>query len=404
MSKKKLIAIIVPCVIASIAIIVTIIYLPTLTREDIRKPEQVAVSAYDFADQLFNPELTDMQRENLWEDYEGKQVRWISELKDAALEKGRLVVTFLNPLDSKRTEVVAVFDESQESSLLEFEQGDLVIYVGVLASFEKDEIHLRHCTIVSFALIHLWWNGDIETRNKRILVGDEVLCLGPGTHDDATLYHAPNIAAINIETGELLWEGNRTRSVLVGIDSRYIYACSWDLRLYDSYSWFVQSNIEALDKVSGQIAWTARLPTESIYCPDYYSEHEFHELPLSDCLHSKVVGGSVKTEITNHAESGLILLMNKLPLYELAYGYEGVIYKSGSASYGGIFGVGREALQAINPETGGILWIATFGYKGMIDFSIVNGMLYVSTDKGVGAFRLSNLTDLQNPNSSETGI
>jgi len=30
----------------------------------------------------------------------------------------------------------------------------------------------------------------------------------------------------------------------------------------------------------------------------------------------------------------------------------------------------------------------TFGETGMTDFSIVDGILYVSTDKGVGAFEL----------------
>jgi len=30
----------------------------------------------------------------------------------------------------------------------------------------------------------------------------------------------------------------------------------------------------------------------------------------------------------------------------------------------------------------------TFGQTGMTDFSIVDGILYVSTDKGAGAFQL----------------
>ncbi|GAI67697.1 unnamed protein product, partial [marine sediment metagenome] len=56
-----------------------------------------------------------------------------------------------------RTEVMAVFDESQRSSLLELNEGDMVIYTGILASFRETEISLTDCTVVSLPIVPLWW-------------------------------------------------------------------------------------------------------------------------------------------------------------------------------------------------------------------------------------------------------
>ncbi len=81
------------------------------------------------------------------------------------------------------------------------------------------------------------------------------------------------------------------------------------------------------------------------------------------------------------------LPIDKPLLSELAYEYQGVIYKSACAVYGGV-GIECSALQALDRQTGQVLWMMTFQERGMIDFSIVDGILYVSTDKGVGAFRL----------------
>jgi hypothetical protein len=100
------------------------------------------------------------------------------------------------------------------------------------------------------------------------------------------------------------------------------------------------------------------------------------------------LGESVKEEMTNKGEPGLPFLIDKPLLSELNYEHQGVIYESGSSSYGGVLVEGRRALQAIDQETGGVLWTAIFGYAGMTDFSIVDGILYVSTDEGVGAFKL----------------
>jgi outer membrane protein assembly factor BamB len=95
----------------------------------------------------------------------------------------------------------------------------------------------------------------------------------------------------------------------------------------------------------------------------------------------------VKEEITNEGEPGLTFLIDRPPLSELTYEHQGVIYKSACAVYGG---VGREcgAFQAIDQETGDVLWMMTFREAGVNDFSIVDGILYVSTDEGVGAFKL----------------
>jgi hypothetical protein len=388
-SKKKLAAIIIPCVIAISVVIVVTTHLLTVPPGHVAELEYVGVSAYDFAKELFAPELTGLQRQDLWKDYEGKQVKWTSELQYVSPEEEGLVAYFLNPSDWARTEVVAVFDESQRSSLLELNEGNLVTYTGVLASFGEAEISLTDCTVVSLPIVPLWWNDDIDTHSKRILVGDEVLYLGPSTYDDATGRLSPKITAINRETGELLWEGEKTESVLVGIDSQYVYA--WYLvkivpMSEPDYPWYwFASNITALDKVSGQIGWYSFL-SEDVHCLSQYDCLP-DEWSQSDFVNCCVLGESVKEEITNKGESGLTFLIDKPPLSELTYEYQGVIYKSACAGYGGV-GTECGALQALDKQTGDFFWMMTFQETGMNDFSIVDGILYVSTNKGVGAFKL----------------
>lgn len=387
-SKKKLVGIIVACVIAISAVIVITTHLLKVPSGGVAELEYVTVSAYDFAKELFNPELTSLQRDDLWKNYGGKQAEWTNELKYVSPEGEGLVAYFLNPLDWERTEVVAFFDESQRSSLLELKEGDLVTYTGVLASFGEAEISLTDCTVVSLPIVPLWWNGNIDTHSKRILVGDEVLYLGPSTYDDATGHLSPKITAINRETGELLWEDEKTESVLVGMDSHYVYA--WHLLRIDpmsepDYPWYwFTSNITALDKVSGQIGWDSFF-SEDVDCLQY--DYLPDEWSLSDFVNCCVLGKSVKEEIINKGEPGLTFLMDKPSLSELTYEHQGVIYKSACAVYGG---VGREcgALQTLDQETGDFFWMMTFQETGVNDFAIVDGILYVSTDKGVGAFRL----------------
>jgi hypothetical protein len=388
-SKKKLVGIIVACVIVISAVIVIATHLLKVPSGGVAEIEYVAVSAYDFAKELFDPELTSLQRENLWKDYEGKLVKWTNELKQVSSERERLVAYFLNPLDWARTEVEAIFDESQMSSLLQLEEGDLVIYTGVLASFRETEISLTDCTVVSLPIVPLWWNDDIDTRSKRILVGDEVLCLGPSTYEDATGRLPPQITAIDRETGELLWEGEKTESVLVGIDSHYVYA--WHpARIVPmskpDYPWYwFASNITALDRVSGQIGWYSYL-SEGVDCLSQYGCLP-DEWSLSDFVNCCILKESVKEEITNESEPGLTFLIDKPPLSQLTYEYQGVIYKSACAVYGGV-GTECGALQVLDQQTGDFFWMMTFRETGMNDFSVVDGILYVSTDEGVGAFKL----------------
>jgi hypothetical protein len=391
-STKKLAAIIIPCVIAISLVIALTTHLLPLPSGHVAEVEYVGASAYDFGKEIFNPQLTDLQRQDLWKNYAGKQVNWTSELEYVSTEEEGLTAHFINPLDFARTEVVAVFDESQKSSLLQLSDGDLVTYTGVLDNYGQAEIRLTDCTVVSQALVPLWWSGNVDTLNKRILVGDDVVCLGPSTYSDATEGTnrvLPKITAINRETGALLWEDGQTESILVGIDSQYVYA--WHpVKIVPmsetDYSWYwYSSDITALDKVSGQIGWDFFL-SEDTHCqsqigclPDEWS--------LSDFVGCCILQGSVKEEITDKGEAGLAFLIDKPPLSELTYEYQGVIYKSACAVYGGV-GAECGALQTIDQQTGDVLWMMTFQQAGMNDFSIGDGILYVSTDKGVGAFKL----------------
>ena len=396
-SKRKLVGIIVACVVVISAVISVTTYLPKVPSGSVAEIEYVALSAHDFAEELFSPALTSSQRDDFWQNCVRKRVQWTNELKDVSSREEGLVACFVNPLDWTRTEVVAVFDEDQEWSPQDLNEGDLVTYTGVLDSFGVAEISLTDCTIVSLPVVPLWWNGDIDPRSKRIMVGDEVLCLGPGTYDVAPEYShlpAPRITAIYRETGVPLWESEKTESILVGIGPHYVY--SWHLGQVvlrsepgDPWYWYA-SDITALNITSGQIGWSSFL-SEDVDCrgkddclPDEWSESDF----VSCCI----LAASVKEEmeeITKEDESDLTFLVDKPFLPELTYEYQGVIYSSTSAVYGGV-GIRCGALQALDKRTGEILWVMTFQERGVIDFSIsiLDGILYVSTDKGVGAFQL----------------
>jgi hypothetical protein len=389
-SKRKLVGIIVACVIAISAVVVVTTHLVKVPSGGVAEIEQVAVSSYDLAKELFKPGLTSLQRDDVWEDYAGKQVKWTNELKSVSTEGGELAAYFLNPTDLARTGVVAVFDESQKLSLLNLNEGDLVTYTGILADFGEAEVKLIDCTVESLPIVRLWWNDDIDTRSKRILVADEVLSLGPGTYDDAAERLSPKVAAIDVETGEPLWESGETGSILAGIDSHYVYA--WHLEQIvpmsePDYPWYwFASDITALNKTSGQIGWHSFL-SEGVDCLEQYGclPDDWSESDFVDCC---ISGRSVKEEITDKGEPGLAFLIDKPPLSELTYEYQGVIYKSACAVYGGV-GTECGALQALDKQTGDLLWMMTFEEKGMKDFSITDdGILYVSTDDGVGAFEL----------------
>jgi outer membrane protein assembly factor BamB len=250
---------------------------------------------------------------------------------------------------------------------------------------------LVDCTIVSLPIVPLWWESGIDTYNKRILVGDEALCLGPSTYDDVTKYRprpAPKIAAIDRETGELLWESEKTESILVGIDSQYVY--SWHPAQLvprsepdEPWYWYA-SDITAINITSGQISWYSYL-AQDVDCrgEDDCLSNEWSQSDFVDCC---VLARSVKEEIPNEDEPDLRFLVGKPLLSELTYEYQEVIYKSACAVYGGV-GIDCSALQALDKQTGEVLWMMTFQERGVTDFSIVDGILYVSTDKGVGAFQ-----------------
>ncbi|UCD22505.1 MAG: zinc ribbon domain-containing protein [Chloroflexota bacterium] len=394
-SKKRLVGIIIACVIVISVVIAVTTQLPKVPSGSVAELDYVADSAYGFAEEFFAPKLTGLQRDDLWENCEGKRVEWTSELTHVSSEKEGSVAYFVNPLNWIRTEIVAVFDEGQDSSLEYLNVGDLVTYTGVLASFGVAEIRLTDCTIVSLSVVPLWWEERIDTQNKRIMVGDEVICLGPSTYDDATKGTnrvLPKITTISRQTGKPLWESEGTESVLVGIDSHYVY--TWHLlgqlvqrsELGDPYYWYA-SNVATLNITSGQILWSSYL-AKDIDCredndclPVEWSESDF-----VDCC---VLGGSVREEIAEEGESGLTFLVDKPLISELTYGDQdqGIIYRTTCAVYGGA-GIECRALQALDKQTGEVLWMMTFQEEGVNDFSIVDGILYVSTDNGVGAFEL----------------
>ena len=381
-----------PCVAAIIVAVLLATHLLPLPSGHVADIEYSAVTAHALGTELLNPQLTDLQRRDLWKDYGGKRVEWTGEIESVSADWAGLAVYFLNPLDFARTDVLAVFDEGQRSSLSELSKGDLITYTGVLADFGQSQIRLTGCTVVAPALARLWWNDDVDSLDKRLVIGEEVVCLGPSTYDDAvvgTNHFLPTIMAIDKETGALLWEYKSTGSVLVGTGSHYVY--TWHPTKIvpmsaPDYPWYwYSSDIVALDEVSGQAGWDFYLSGDTrceaqIGClPEEWSASDF-----VDCC---ILQGAVKDKIADEGGPRLTFLVGKTPLSELTYQHQGVIYKSACAVYGGL-GTACGALQAVDQKTGDVLWMMTFQDIGMTDFSIVDGVLYVSTPDGVGAFEL----------------
>jgi hypothetical protein len=276
MSKNKLAGIVTACMMVIIVVTIVITHPPRNTED----PEQISVSAYNLSEQLFDPQLTTLQRDTLWKQYEGKQVNWTSELQEVVSAEEGVVARFLAPSEFGWSEIRAAFAESQSSNLSQYKRGDLVSYRGTLSNLGEAEISLTDCAVTSPAVATVWWNRDIDGRDKRILVEGGVLCLGSSEYADI----APSVIAIDTEKGGLLWELEDEDSSLVGVDSHYVYVqvpCTIPAAFPEWIKEAMKSctTTEAIDKSSGQIT----------------------------------------SGVTNQTESSLIHLNDRLPLSELTY-------------------------------------------------------------------------------------
>jgi hypothetical protein len=82
--------------------------------------------------------LTNLQRQERFEQYKGKMVRWQGALKKASYIDGELSAVFSHrikpssPLGRRKVTVVVNFAESEKSKLLDAQKGTLVTYEALL--------------------------------------------------------------------------------------------------------------------------------------------------------------------------------------------------------------------------------------------------------------------------------
>ena len=110
------------------------------------KEEYLQISPIELANKVFDENLTDLQREELWKEYKGKRVRWINELENVESTSESIVATFLTEYTSGFSSsskvnymgcyyIVVNFDKAQQSSIEKLFKGDLVTYTGELDTF-----------------------------------------------------------------------------------------------------------------------------------------------------------------------------------------------------------------------------------------------------------------------------
>lgn len=337
------------------------------------KGEYIEFSAYDFARRLFDSRLTELQRQDLWDKYEGRRVRWAAELDEVEpAEDGAMAFFWGGELeDGTQIRISAAFGYNQKSVLLKLKAGDLVIYTGTLGSFSEDvsgKIGLRNCVIISLALSPLWSNEDtFDPHYMQLLIDDKALYIG-----SEAIWRYGEIVALDRETGELLWIKEAKYRELGAIDSRYVY--DWTVKEYHEYfspfvidgcfgpDDFEDLEVRALDKNTGEVMST--WPEKGMFDVSEV-RRKFREKTMA------VAGPEV------------IFLRDK------PSGYEGVIYEFTQPS----FPSSCFSLQAFDPESDSTLWVATFNGKGVRDFIVADGILYISycsSKDGVSAFKLLN--------------
>jgi hypothetical protein len=343
--------------------------------------EYEAISAYDLAERLFDPELTELQRQDLWEQYQGKNVKWISEVRKIEPIADDVKVEFFCGVVWYDVKIKAIFDGTQKPNLLKLEAGDLIVYKGILDSFRKSgelEINLRDCTFVSLAITLLWQAAPpspLICEETRLLVDDKALYLGPGERVYLGL-----IVALDRQTGELLWSF-QSMGMLGAIDAHYVYA--WNVIERGAYwrgaetEYHFELEIYALDKVSGKVS-------------GFWSRKFQIVWPALDEFVEESIRQRLRNETVAKAGSEVIFMSDKPGMSELSYDYEGITYNTGSLQNGH-----RYLLRAIDSKKDSVLWLATFATlkgNGVSDFVVADGILYVLINYGppplVAAYKL----------------
>jgi len=364
--------------------------LPVITPTQPAQPPReryIEVSSFDLIHKLIDPQLTELQRQDLWEQHQGKRVRWINEVEGVEQRGEDIVVVFVSPkgfsiedYEFEHFQIEATFDRGQRPKLLELKEGDLVIYSGILDSFEKagSIIRIKESSIVSPNILKpLWRIGGVGLGigSSRIIVREGIIYLaewfgklGGGSY----FFRNSGLWAVDAKTGKLLWK-DKAEDTVAAIDDRYIYV--WNVTVKETYIEIAFSDLEikVLDKFSGKTVYTQPIK-------GWYRSREAREETIQKLRE--------KTMAMIGPEA--LFFIDKPETGELRQEWGGLVY-----SVMGPEGVNECYLgfRAVDPRKGSVVWTLTKNV-GIFDFAIDNGVLYITNNwgypKGYGlyAFKL----------------
>jgi len=184
------------------------------------------LSAYELAMKLFNQELTDLQRSELWSEYEGRAIQWTSEFVNAYPATEGITATFDVQFEDYplQVRIEVVMDERYKTDLLALSEGDLVTYTGILQDFSKAPRMLvaEGAFVAQPRFVPAWGPRDISAGfglAQFAISGDTLLVLS-----------GASLEAWNPTTGEPIWKIPNLHDLswysetrVIGLDSNNVY-------------------------------------------------------------------------------------------------------------------------------------------------------------------------------------
>jgi hypothetical protein len=357
-------------------------------RTVIGSEEYLDISACELVNKLFDNNLTELQREELWKSYEGGSVRWIGKVEDIKQLQEGIRATFSPGIE-------AVFDKSQMATLLALKKGELCVYSGKLDSFRypyssytsDSKIKLTNGRMIVPEVVSLLWEKEVPIFDKYeldmalpsepcFLVVNDRIFKGPG--EITTWFGDFKVFGINKLTGEVTWEkelpppesvaqGECRGGKLVAADNDGAYVCVWfqegpleGSNYRDTYEIF------ALDGGTGKVTQLRSL------------QHAYWGLPYLYMRWEEEINDLV----ASIAGRELVFCTEQTLPKEATYG-ELVFRWLRNSVYGG-------SLQACDRTTGCLLWSKQVSSLGpVVNVEIIGETLRVLTTDTFYAFKLA---------------
>ena len=275
----------------------------------IGKAEYLDVSACELLDKVFDRSLTELQREQLWNAYKGKSVRWIGELEDVESLRSGIRAAFSPGIE-------VVFDESQMATLSALEKGELCMYSGTLESFGdsyssyhgvRNTLRLGNGKVIAPEVISLLWEKEVPVFNEMelhmalpsqpaFLVMNDRIFKGPG--EMTTWFGDFKVFGINRITGEITWEktlpppespaqGIQHAGKLVAADNGSVYVVVWFQEHFRGQAAYRDTyTVFALDSVTGRLTLQRSLVYEYGGLSFLLSRYKEREDAINDLIRS----------------------------------------------------------------------------------------------------------------------